>query len=927
MTLYEKAEKFYSNAFEKYGVFLARYPWTVLIISLTATAVLGVGLVFQEYERNMEYLYTPENSQADIDRDRVKALFEDRSATDFYVHQMATLGVYGEIYLLAPAKGDNVLTSPILTDLLALDSIIIDVTETVDGQLYTYSDLCARRNGECVVEGILNLINDTDIDSFLANPLPYPTAIGLNGEPVNIDRILGGIVTSPDGSYIESAEILRVRYHLIEGDNMRREALLWERALLDKMSTVETNNSEFFYSVSESLNYELDEGTDADIVYFVITFVLMITYANFVCSTWNCVTTRLILSSMGVLAAAFAILGSFGFCGYIGVTNLNIVGVMPYLIIAIGVDDMFLLMAGWHESKPDATPERRIATAFGIAGVSITITSLTDLLAFSIGSANVFPSVRNFCIYTACAVFWCYIMQCTFFGSNLVFHTRRVRANRHCMTCQEVPPDEEMEGKSSLYICCCRGKKVDATSINDESVFERLPRKYLPKIVLYTPIKICIILAFCAYLGVAIWGCTLLEEGLILSNLVPPSSYLYPYLHLQVEYFNDDGPIVYSVIDEPVAYWTPEIQTQINDLLISFTEDDFFKDDFRLSWIDSFALSRNGSLPTNEIDFIDALQNEFLPTYPMFLGDLSITGSDIIASRVYVQAEGQESTYLEGQMMLKSRELAADSPLPAFAYTGAFIYYEQYVQVLPSTLLTLSMAVLATFLVCLIFMANLLCVIYMTIAVVMILVGILGYMPFWDLSLSSITMTHLIMSVGFSVDFSAHICHAFLKAEGKDRNSRVAVALSRAGVPVLNAGISSFIGVIVLVFAESYVFISFFRIMFLVVVFSVCHALFLMPVVLSFIGPSKPESKPTSEINFENGKVCPEKVEPGDGETDPKVSHVSIQTNSECLDEKDVPFKPLGNESSYTKEEHQQQYSFNDVETHDHVNRGFDMPN
>ncbi|XP_070559953.1 patched domain-containing protein 3-like [Ptychodera flava] len=474
----------------------------------------------------MEYLYTPENSQADQDRDRVKELFEDRSGTDFYAHQMATLGVYAEIYVLPPNQHENVLTAPILEELLILDKIITGVTETVDGELYTYDDLCARRTGDCVVSGILNLINGTDVDTFLSEPIPYPIAIGVNGEPISLPSLLGGETLSEDGNYVIGADVLRIRYHLMEGDDIRRIGLMWERAFLDKMSTVETNFSQFYYSVSESLNYELDE--------------------------------------------------------------------------AIGVDDMFLIMAGWLESKQAATTER-VSKAFGVIGVSITITSLTDALAFSIGAANVFPSVRIFAF-----------IRMMFFGGNLELHNRRVADNRHCITCQIVPSDDELttEERSSLYICCCRGKKSDG---DEETVFERIPKKYLPKMVLYTPVKICILIIFAAYLGVAIWGCTLLQEGLLLNNLVPPSSYLYTYLHIQAEYFTE-GAVVYNVIDGPVEYWTTDVQQQINKLLVDFNEDEFFKDDFRLSWLDAFSSSMNGTLPSDKASFLDALQTSFSQT-------------------------------------------------------------------------------------------------------------------------------------------------------------------------------------------------------------------------------------------------------------------------------------------------------------------------
>ena len=64
----------------------------------------------------------------------------------------------------------------------------------------------------------------------------------------------------------------------------------------------------------------------------------------------------------------------------------------------IGADDMFRLLTEWRNSnvRGDST-EDRLANTLRSAAVSITITSLTDLLAFCIGATSPFLSVRNFC--------------------------------------------------------------------------------------------------------------------------------------------------------------------------------------------------------------------------------------------------------------------------------------------------------------------------------------------------------------------------------------------------------------------------------------------------------------------------------------------------------------------------------------------------
>lgn len=57
-------------------------------------------------------------------------------------------------------------------------------------------------------------------------------------------------------------------------------------------------------------------------------------------------------------------------------------------------------------------------------------------------------------------------------------------------------------------------------------------------------------------------------------------------------------------------------------------------------------------------------------------------------------------------------------------------------------------------------------------------IGMFGFMYYWDLTLSSITMIQLVMSVGFSVDFSVHICHAFLVVRMKKKQKALVKALT-----------------------------------------------------------------------------------------------------------------------------------------------------
>lgn len=99
--------------------------------------------------------------------------------------------------------------------------------------------------------------------------------------------------------------------------------------------------------------------------------------------------------------------------------------------------------------------------------------------------------------------------------------------------------------------------------------------------------------------------------------------------------------------------------------------------------------------------------------------------------------------------------------------------------------------------------------------------------------------------MGLSVDYAAHVAHAFLNSKspndaGGDENNRTVralIAVRHIGAAVLYGAGSTLLAQSLLAFSEAYVFRTFFKIFFLVISFGVWHGLFLLPVILSSIGP------------------------------------------------------------------------------------------
>lgn len=61
---------------------------------------------------------------------------------------------------------------------------------------------------------------------------------------------------------------------------------------------------------------------------------------------------------------------------------------------------MFVLLSGLADTSSLDGIETRIGKTMRHSGIAITITSLTDVIAFCAGASSIFPAVRYFSLYT-----------------------------------------------------------------------------------------------------------------------------------------------------------------------------------------------------------------------------------------------------------------------------------------------------------------------------------------------------------------------------------------------------------------------------------------------------------------------------------------------------------------------------------------------
>lgn len=94
-------------------------------------------------------------------------------------------------------------------------------------------------------------------------------------------------------------------------------------------------------------------------------------------------------------------------------------------------------------------------------------------------------------------------------------------------------------------------------------------------------------------------------------------------------------------------------------------------------------------------------------------------------------------------------------------------------------------------------------------------------------------MITIIMSIGFSVDYSAHITYGYVISTEALPRDRIRNALGALGWPLTQGAVSTILAVIVLANVPAYMIVTFFKTVFLAITIGLLHGLIFLPVTLS----------------------------------------------------------------------------------------------
>nr|XP_058968689.1 patched domain-containing protein 3-like [Pocillopora verrucosa] len=804
------------------GENIAGHPVACMAICIFFVLFCAVGFLWLKTESRTEKLFIPQDSRAINDLNR---------AEKFFRLKVRVAGVI----LVAHAENPNILAPECLAEAQNVHSQIITLKSFTEFCL-TLSGQKASFLNDCVTIDPFQIFQDRNFSNKSLIQIQAEINTAFNNTRLlmrdgqlfqrNFPQIFGDVTKQTSNRTITGARAMQLKYLIRDPpeDDVNKKVLEWEKTFLDKVASMSASCFEIYYEAERSTDDAIKENSSADITLVSITFTIMISFACFMLGKFvNPLTGHSMLANVGVLAVAFGILAGMGLGTWSRVTYVNMIGVVPFLVLSIGIDDMFIIVDELDRQPRDMGVIRTVKEVMSRTGATVTMTTMTDLVAFAVSTSTAFPAIRYFCTYAALAVTLSYAMMITFFVAAMTFDIRRIKSGRRdCLPVCTVPPTKDGQ------------PHWDAPRPQTSN---RLLKGWA-KFLMLPETKFFVLVISVAILALGIYGTTKVTENFDRRMLAKDDSALLKFLNVREKYYEQTIPVS-LVLTGNIDYSDPDVQDEIRQLS-KIVKDNCYYRTQAVSWIEVFTnFSAASGMNITGPHFMPALKL-FLesPECLSFKQDvkLSSNGSRVIASRVMAFLKNNPSSTFQKDAMLTIREdLAKKSPLDVIPITRPFIFFEQYAIIGRETTRNLIIAALAVLVVTSLFLVNFTVTLLVVVNFVALVLELFALMFIWDVSLNGVSMITLVMAIGFAVDYSAHIAHAFVMSEEDTPNRRVIDAVSTLGASVFMGGFSTFLGMLVLVFATSEIYRIFFRMFVGIVSFGLLHGLCILPVQLSLL--------------------------------------------------------------------------------------------
>ncbi|KAJ3219744.1 hypothetical protein HDU67_009556 [Dinochytrium kinnereticum] len=441
--------------FYNHGIFCASHPLTLLTLCALLIFTLSwpaFNLAYQTLTKDAfeptQFWESP-STRAPFQEEVFKETFGEQPflrLEQFVINASASIVSY---------EGTGVVDKSLLLYVLELQDRIasVSVPGLKEGEFIRVNDICYKpfSDGRCLIHSPLEFWHSSKerlaSDSSIVKTLSNRQALSSFDTPIPLHSIFGGISGSSTGSsrdfVIKSATSIVVTYFLEDGSSGSETSRftsevwdsIWKKAITDSIMTDQSNSGPIPGRVREvawrangeprHLFYVFGdkEGGDgpvsAEYMILFVSYGLVFLYISLVLGRFELVKSKFGLGLGAVVMVICSLLTSVGLSSMMGVTtSLAPMEVFPFLIIAVGVENIFVLTNGVVTTSLDLPVKERV-------GLVSTI-NVPSLQVRSYPAKSLLKMYQEFCLFACIAIVMDFFLQITFFVTILAIDIRRL---------------------------------------------------------------------------------------------------------------------------------------------------------------------------------------------------------------------------------------------------------------------------------------------------------------------------------------------------------------------------------------------------------------------------------------------------------------------------------------------------------------------
>ncbi|CAB61102.1 SSD domain-containing protein [Caenorhabditis elegans] len=830
-----KLERF----FDWYGQFVARKPFFFILIPSLLTILSTYGFLSFHTQDDIWDIYAPTNGLSRVEEAGIKR-FEYASGSHHHRMQI----------LVSKKNRGNILTNEALGEVSQAHKFVADNITAFDGTRHiAYKNLCGvycNDSNAAVLAFLQATLNDTSRSSF---KLTFPNAEALQ-KKIFVGYSLGDLKI--EKGYVTEAKMVVLHYMVDTSiPNGRALATDFENKVRAFFASISDLSHHIKYSVL-SRTRELEEQraiTITSLPFLGLTIVVLTCFMLVTLVRFPLYTSQHWQSIVGVLSPGMALWTTTGLLWGIGYPFSNILTVVPFLVVTIGIDDAFLILAGWRQSTKGESLEVRLGQSVAISGASVTVTSVTDVACFATGLFSNMPVVQLFCLYTTVALAIDFIYQMTFFTALVgIFVRKQVDIEKELVKNEpKIEKTKEEEGASSSSLASLL---TFVPTISQEAHTRSILEVFID--FLHTPVaKLAVVLAFIGHILICLALVSHVNTNFDMENLYLEDSPLTDISRRMQNFVLGEAFVVNFGVYPMPDFDDEQIRLKFEEMVKSLETMPKYgagKENTNL-WIREYSNAVAFWGETEDFWHKEDMVNNYRE-YGMDEKYVTMTndtnGDEIIDGFFFTITYRNFTNFLEVESFLEDRrdilknystyfKVFSHHPFEKVPTESAASAPFNFISTSVSAVVLMSLLVL-------VFIMNFEAIISVAVSIVSICLGIVVYLHLWNVNLDAVSLISMLMSIGFSVDYSAHVCYHYFAHVHEDEQlwrshnyaetrDRLLSTFRGVAWPVMQSGLSTILGMFPLMFVRAYVVAVFWKTVILVGILGMLHALILLPVI------------------------------------------------------------------------------------------------